>query len=127
MRLQVDTLQSITNQEQSANRALAEEVANQAVLCEASNVELQGLQMELTEANRNLANELVSLAETRRSRDDLQSQFAELEKRLSEQASQHKATLQRERDATQKLSAQLRMSKTAEDTLKGEVEQYVCT
>ena len=125
MRLRVDVLENATHQEQSANRALAEEVASHIALREASSVELQRLQTELAEANRNLANEQVSLAELRQSRDDLHDKVDVLEKQLGEQVSQHKTALQKERDIAQKLSMQLGMSKTAEDTLKAEMEQYV--
>ncbi|KAG6372296.1 hypothetical protein JVT61DRAFT_7736 [Boletus reticuloceps] len=100
-----------------------EEVASHVTLREASNVELQRLQTELAEANRNLVSEQVSLAELRQSRDTLQDNANALEKQLGEQASQHKAALQKERDVAQKLSMQLRMSKTAEDALKAEMEQ----
>jgi len=123
MRLRVDVLENATHQERSANRALAEEVAGHIALREASSVELQRLQAELAEANRNLANEQVSLAEFRQSRDDLRGQVDVLEKQLGEQVSQHKAALQKERDVAQKLSMQLGMSKTAEDALKAEMEQ----
>lgn len=125
MRLRMDVLENATRQEQSANRALAEEVANHIALREASSVELQRLQTELAEANRNLANEQVSLAGLCQSRDVLQDKVNVLEKQLGEQASQHKAALQKERDIAHKLSAQLGMSKTAEDTLKADIEQYV--
>ncbi|KAH0827838.1 hypothetical protein J3R83DRAFT_3464 [Lanmaoa asiatica] len=123
IRLRVDVLENTTRQEQSANRVLAEEMASHIALREASGVELQRLQTELEEANRNLANEQVSLAETRQSRDVLQDKVNVLEKQLGEQVSQHKAALQKERDIAQKLSTQLRMSKTAEETLKEEMEQ----
>ena len=125
MRLRVDVLENTALQEQSANRALTEEVASLIAQREASSVELQRLQTELTEANRNLANEQVSLAELRQSRDVLQDKVNGLEKQLGEQVSRHKVALQKERDVAQKLSMQLSMSKTAEDTLKAEVEQYV--
>ena len=125
MRLRVGVLENAAHQERSANRALAEEVAGHIALREASSVELQRLQTELAEANRNLANEQVSLAELRQSRDDLHDTVNVLEKQLGEQVSQHKAALQKERDIAQKLSMQLGMSKTAEDTLKAEMEQYV--
>lgn len=124
MRLQVDVLENATRQEQSANRALAGEVAGHVAVCEASKLELQRLQTELTEANRSLANEQVSLAELRQARDILQDKINVLEKQLDDQAFQHKAALQKERDVTQRLSLQLRMSKTAEDALKAETEQY---
>ncbi|KAF8554176.1 hypothetical protein OG21DRAFT_1121424 [Imleria badia] len=123
MRLRVDVLEDATRQEKSANRALAEEVASHVALREASSVELQRLQAELEEANRNLANEQVSLAELRQSRDVLQDKVNSLEKQLGEQVSQHKAALQKERDIAQKLTMQLGMSKTAEDALKAEMEQ----
>lgn len=125
MRLQVDVLENTTHQERSANRALAEEVASHIALREASSVELQRLQTELAGANHNLANEQVSLAEIRQSRDVLQDKVNVMQKQLGEQASQHKVALQKERDIAQKLSMQLRMSKTAEGTLKAEMEQYV--
>ncbi|KAN0091117.1 hypothetical protein V8E55_004683 [Tylopilus felleus] len=123
MRLRVNVLENTALQEQSANRALTEEVASLIAQREASSVELQRLQTELTEANRNLANEQVSLAELRQSRDVLQDKVNGLEKQLGEQVSRHKVALQKERDVAQKLSMQLSMSKTAEDTFKAEVEQ----
>ena len=126
MRLRVNVLENVTQQAQSANHALAEEVASHIALRNASSVELQRLQTELAEANRNLANEQVSLAGICQSRDALQDKVNVVEKQLGEQASQHKAALQKERDVAQKLSMQLRMSKTAEETLKAEMEQYVC-
>ncbi|KAG8213908.1 hypothetical protein J3R82DRAFT_10653 [Butyriboletus roseoflavus] len=122
MRLRVGALENATRQEQSANRALAEEVASHVALREASSVELQRLQAELAEANRNLANEQVSLAEICRNRDALQDKVNVLEKQVGEQVSQHKVALQKEREIAQKLSAQLSMSKTAEETLKAEME-----
>lgn len=125
MRLQVDVLENTIHQEQSTNRALAEEVASHVALREASSVELQRLQTELAEANRNLANEQVSLAEICQSRDVLQDGINMLEKQLGEHISQHKGVLQKERDIAQKLSMQLSMSKTAEETLKAEMEQCV--
>lgn len=125
MRLQVDALENAIRQEQSANRTLAEEVASHIALREASSVELQKLQTGLAEANRNLANEQVSLTEIRQDRDALQDKVDVLEKRLGEQVSQHNVALQKEREVAQKLFAQLCMSKTAEETLKAEVEQYV--
>jgi chromosome segregation ATPase len=125
MRLRVDVLENATHQERSANRALAEEVASHVALRQASSVELQRLQTELAEANRTLANEQVSLAALRQSRDDLHDTVNVLEKQLGERVSQHKAALQKERDIAQKLSMQLGMSKTAEDTLRADMEQYV--
>ena len=125
MQLQVDALENAIHQEKSTNRALSEEVASHIALREASSVELQRLQAELAEANRNLANEQVSLAELRQSRDVLQDNVKLLEKQFGEQVSQHKTALQKERDIAQKLTMQLGMSKTAEDALKAEMEQYV--
>ncbi|KIL00718.1 hypothetical protein PAXRUDRAFT_821407 [Paxillus rubicundulus Ve08.2h10] len=121
--LQVDELECVSKQEQAANRALAEEVANHVALHEASYAELQKLQTELVEANHVLAKDQVSLAEIRRSRDDLQDQVDQIEQRLSQETSQHQATLQKERDVVQKLTTQLHMSKTVEETLRAEVEQ----
>ncbi|KAF8444575.1 hypothetical protein L210DRAFT_3394019, partial [Boletus edulis BED1] len=123
MRMRVDVLEDEIYQERSTNRTLTEEVASHVALRDASNVELQRLQTELAEANRNLASEQVSLAELGQSRDTLQDKAHALEKQLGEQASQHKTALQKERDVAQKLSMQLRMSKTAEETLKAEMEQ----
>lgn len=126
MWLRVNVLENVTLEEQSANRALAEEVASHKALREASRVELQTLQAQLAEANRHLADEQVLLTETRQSRNVLQDKVNTVEKQLGQQASQHKTALQKERDMAQKLSTQLRMSKTAEETLKAEMEQYVC-
>ena len=125
MQLRVNDLEDATRQEKSANCALVEEVASYVALREALNVELQMLQTELTEANRKLANEQVAVAEMRQSRDALQHKVNTVEKQLGEQASQHKAALQKERDITQNLSMQLGMSRTAEDALKADMEQYV--
>ncbi|KAF8135443.1 hypothetical protein EV363DRAFT_1429198 [Boletus edulis] len=123
MRMRVDVLEDEIYQERSTNRTLTEEVASHVALRDASNVELQRLQTELAKANRNLASEQVSLAELGQSRDTLQDKAHALEKQLGEQASQHKTALQKERDVAQKLSMQLRMSKTAEEALKAEMEQ----
>ncbi|KIJ18737.1 hypothetical protein PAXINDRAFT_110329 [Paxillus involutus ATCC 200175] len=123
MLLQVDKLENVAKQEQATNQALAEEVENHTALREASYAELQKLQTELVEANHVLAKEQVSLAETRQSRDALQDKVDRVEQRLSQETSQHKATLQKERDVVQKLTTQLHMSKTAEETLRAEVEQ----
>ncbi|KAF9227379.1 hypothetical protein BS17DRAFT_775390 [Gyrodon lividus] len=120
---QVDDMENVAKQERAANRTLAEEMTNHIAFREASYTEHQKLQTELAGANHALAKEQVSLAETRQSREALQDKVNQLEQKMNTETSQHKATLQKERDAVQKISAQLHMSKTAEETLRAEIEQ----
>lgn len=123
LQLQVSDLENDVRKERATNRGLTEEVARHVALCEASSVELQRLQTELAEASRHLASEQGTVAQMRQSQDALQQQMSAVQKQLGEQVSQHKAALQKEREIAQKLSMQLGMSKTAEDTLKAEIEQ----
>ncbi|KAF9241565.1 hypothetical protein BU15DRAFT_87150 [Melanogaster broomeanus] len=115
MLCQVDDLENVAKQERTANRVLAEEVANHVALREASCAELQKTQIELAGGK----------PRSRSGANALEDKVIQLEQRLSEETSRHKATLQKERDVAQKLSAQLHMSKTGEEILRAEIDQCV--
>ncbi|KIJ68163.1 hypothetical protein HYDPIDRAFT_83602 [Hydnomerulius pinastri MD-312] len=120
---QMASLQKAAEREHSATQGLVEEVSKLTALREASDTELRKLQTELTEATHALTKEQLCLVETRQSHDALREKITQLEKKSSDEASKLKEAAQKERDAAQKLSAQLHMSKTAEETLKEEIEQ----
>jgi len=106
--------------------ALTHELARNSTDRDALQAELAKAQVEITTGQRALADSQISLTESREGQRILQHEVGELKNQIRDLTASHKQALQRERDASEKLSAALHMSKTAEGALQAELEQCVC-
>ncbi|KAI6033129.1 hypothetical protein F5J12DRAFT_798878 [Pisolithus orientalis] len=118
-----EDLERALDGERAKSKTLSEEVGRHLADRVAADTCLQRLRAELAEANQALAKEQVSRASAHQQVDKLQGRVTQLEEHLRDEVSRHKDAENREREAAKKLSAQLSMSKTAEEALNAEIEQ----
>lgn len=118
-------LAGILEKQHESHIALTDEVARNSDERNVLQVELAKAQIEIITEQRALADVQVSFTESREGLRVLQHEVGELKNQIRDTAASHKQALQREHDASQKLSAALHISKTAEEALKAELEQCV--
>ncbi|KAI6121700.1 hypothetical protein F5141DRAFT_1091731 [Pisolithus sp. B1] len=122
-RMRNEDLEYVLEVERTENKALSDEVGRHFADRVAADTCLQRLQAELAEANQALSKEQVARVSVQQVVDKLQGRVTQLEEHLRDEVSRHKEAENREREAVKKLSAQLGMSRTAEEVLSAEVEQ----
>ncbi|OAX43280.1 hypothetical protein K503DRAFT_708780 [Rhizopogon vinicolor AM-OR11-026] len=116
-------LEGILEKQHNSHSALTDEVARYSAERDMLHAELAKTQIEVTAGQRALTDAQVSLTESREGQHVLQHEVGELKNQIRDTAASHKHALQKERDASQKLSAALQISKSAEEALKAELEQ----
>ncbi|KAG1723803.1 hypothetical protein EDB19DRAFT_1951638 [Suillus lakei] len=116
-------LDGILEKQHEIDRALIGQLARNSAERDVLQAELTKAQVEITTGQRALADAQISLTEGREEQHVLQRRVDEFENNIRHTAASHKQALQRERDTSQKLSAALHISKTAEDALKADIEQ----
>lgn len=119
-------LEDILEKQDKSHSELINEVACNLTERDVLQVELSKAQIEVTAGQRALADVQASLTESREGQRVLQHEVGELTNQMRDMATSHKQALQRECDASQKLSTALQISKSAEEALEAELEQCVC-
>jgi predicted nucleic acid-binding Zn-ribbon protein len=118
-------LHGILERQHEIDRALIDQLGRNSAERDALQAELTTAQVEITTGQRALADAQISLTEGRAEQHMLHRRVEEFENNIRETAASHKQALQKERETSQKLSVMLHVSKTAEDALKADIEQYV--
>ncbi|KAG2150551.1 hypothetical protein DEU56DRAFT_34762 [Suillus clintonianus] len=116
-------LEGILAKQHKIDRVLIDQLARNSAERDVLQVELTKAQVEITTGQHALADAQTSLTECREEQHMLQHRVEEFENVIRDTAASHKQALQKERDISQKLSAALHMSKTAEGALNADIEQ----
>lgn len=122
-RLYSEDMEIALEEERSANKAMSEEMKDRASHRAAADAQVLRLQSELTEANQMLSKEQLSVANARRSANELQEKVTRLEGQLRKDASRHEETEKKGREVIHQLGTQLGMAKTSEEALNVEIER----